>query len=389
MAISRKLLVSVLGLSLVLPVIGIHPASADTTKLEDLESQLNQIEKKKAETVEKVNQLAENITDTTEKIEAKQSKIEETQNQVDELKKNIMETQKRINRREDLLKSRVQVMYKNGGAVNYLQVLLGSQTFSDFLDRVFALNLIMEQDKRLLIEQKRDKEKLKEDKEEIKKTLKNLQSQLEDIEDLKGQLENQRQQALNLVEDLEAQGSEVKDSIAEAKKKIAEARARKERERREAAAARESRSSHHSGSSNSSSVPSGGSASGSVQDLVQAARGYIGNSVYVFGGGRNQADIRNGVFDCSSFVHWAYAQIGVYVGSSTSVLSHQGVRVSLSEIQPGDMVFFNTYKTNGHVGIYIGNGKFIGCQSSSGVSIESLNASYWRNHFTGHVRRVM
>lgn len=392
MVISRKLAAVVIGLSLVLSVIGIQPASADTTSVKDLEDQLDQIKDKKAETVKKVNELAENITDTKEEIEAKKSEIQKSQDQVDQLKKNIMETQKRINRREELLKKRVQVMYKNGGAVNYLQVLLGSQDFSDFLDRVFALNLIMDQDKRLLIEQKQDKEKLKADKEEIKETLKDLQGRLDAIKDLEEELEDQRQQAMNLIEDLEAKGSEVKESIAEAKKKIAEARAKRERERRESAASSGSHSSHHSGSSNSvstTSTPSGGASSGSVQDLMQAASRYIGNSVYVFGGGRNSADIRNGVFDCSSFVHWAYAQIGVNVGWSTSSLSHQGVRVSLSNIQPGDMVFFNTYKTNGHVGIYIGNGKFIGCQSSSGVSIERLNGPYWRSHFSGHVRRVM
>jgi cell wall-associated NlpC family hydrolase len=38
-------------------------------------------------------------------------------------------------------------------------------------------------------------------------------------------------------------------------------------------------------------------------------------------------------------------------------------------MQPGDLVFFNTYKKDGHVGIYIGNGKFIGSQSSTGVEI--------------------
>ena len=82
------------------------------------------------------------------------------------------------------------------------------------------------------------------------------------------------------------------------------------------------------------------------------------SSVYIFGGGRNQSDIARGRFDCSSFVHWAFKEVGVDLGplnfTSTETLKHLGERVSPSDIQPGDLVFFDTYKTDGHVGIYIG-----------------------------------
>jgi len=51
------------------------------------------------------------------------------------------------------------------------------------------------------------------------------------------------------------------------------------------------------------------------------------------------------------------------------------------------MVFFNTYKTNGHVGIYLGGGRFLGAQDS-GLDVADMNSGYWKNHFTGHVRRI-
>lgn len=125
---------------------------------------------------------------------------------------------------------------------------------------------------------------------------------------------------------------------------------------------------------------------------VTAGNKYIGNSVYVFGGGRTQSDINNGRFDCSAFVRWAYSQAGINVGSmgaiSTDTLKGYGTRISESQMQPGDMVFFNTYKTDGHVGIYVGGGKFIGSQSSTGVAIASMTSGYWNGVFTGHVRRL-
>jgi peptidoglycan DL-endopeptidase CwlO len=127
---------------------------------------------------------------------------------------------------------------------------------------------------------------------------------------------------------------------------------------------------------------------GSVKQIITAGYQYIGNSVYVFGGGRNKKDIANGRFDCSSFVQWAYRQAGIEVGSTTDTLKKDGHQVSTSELRPGDLVFFDTYKKDGHVGIYLGGGKFIGSQSSTGVAIANMNSGYYQKKFSGHVRRI-
>ena len=110
-----------------------------------------------------------------------------------------------------------------------------------------------------------------------------------------------------------------------------------------------------------------------ISAVINAGNKYIGNSVYVFGGGRTASDIAAGRFDCSGFVAWAFSQAGVRVGASTDSLKNTGTRVSTSEMRPGDMVFFNTYKTDGHVGIYLGGGKFIGSQSSTGVAVANMS----------------
>ena len=129
-----------------------------------------------------------------------------------------------------------------------------------------------------------------------------------------------------------------------------------------------------------------------ASNVVTVGNRWIGNSAYVFGGGRSQSDISHGLFDCSSFVHWAYSQVGVNLGPlgsvSTETLKHAGTQVSSSQMQPGDLVFFDTYKKDGHVGIYVGGGKFIGAQSSTGVAIANMSSGYWKQKFNGRVVRI-
>src|SRR5690625_3736363 len=127
-------------------------------------------------------------------------------------------------------------------------------------------------------------------------------------------------------------------------------------------------------------------------DVVDVGKKFIGNSVYVFGGGRNENDIDKGIFDCSSFVHWAFDEVGINLGSrsttTTDTLKHLGKEVDLKNIQPGDLVFFDTYKKDGHVGIYAGNGQFIGSQTSTGVDIADMSSGYWKEKFNGRIKRI-
>jgi hypothetical protein len=139
-------------------------------------------------------------------------------------------------------------------------------------------------------------------------------------------------------------------------------------------------------------VPVRGTDGLSGVEVVDVGKKWIGKSVYVFGGGRNQSDISRGRFDCSSFVHWAFAQVGVDLGplssTSTDTLKYLGKPISPNEMKPGDLVFFDTYKRDGHVGIYAGDGKFIGAQTNSGVAIADMTKGYWKEKFNGHVIRI-
>lgn len=89
--------------------------------------------------------------------------------------------------------------------------------------------------------------------------------------------------------------------------------------------------------------------------------------------------------DCSGLVHHVFGQIGLATPRDTHGLSRAGATVPRKSLQPGDLVFFNTLRrAYSHVGIYLGNGRFVHAPSAgSSVRIESMNTSYWRQRYNG------
>lgn len=120
-----------------------------------------------------------------------------------------------------------------------------------------------------------------------------------------------------------------------------------------------------------------------AQKIIATAKEYIGVP-YVWGGTSPSG------FDCSGLVYYVFRQHGISLNRTAATQYQHGVYVSKSNLQPGDLVFFqNTYKTGiSHVGIYIGDGQFIHASSSSGVIISALSNSYWASHYYG-ARRVL
>ncbi|WP_330616371.1 C40 family peptidase [Terrisporobacter sp.] len=130
-----------------------------------------------------------------------------------------------------------------------------------------------------------------------------------------------------------------------------------------------------------------------IEKAIMVGTELVGRSPYKFGGGRNPLDIANKIFDCSSFVHYCFAQAGVTLGDYrvvvTDSLVREGRKINSNEMIRGDLIFFDTYKKNGHVGIYLGDGKFLHDGTSTGVTISSLSQPYYAQRFNGNVRRIV
>jgi peptidoglycan DL-endopeptidase LytE len=117
-----------------------------------------------------------------------------------------------------------------------------------------------------------------------------------------------------------------------------------------------------------------------VQLLVKVATGFIG-APYRFGGSSLKG------IDCSSFVQKIYRIFDITLPRKASEQSKVGLSISRENLTEGDLVFFHTNRSLGHVGIYIGNNEFVHASSKSkAVRVDSLDAPYYQKRFQRAVR---
>ncbi|POR53725.1 cell wall-associated NlpC family hydrolase [Paraburkholderia eburnea] len=144
-------------------------------------------------------------------------------------------------------------------------------------------------------------------------------------------------------------------------------------------------------SSGTQSAPAEGGAraflsgmAGKAGDVVVGALNMIGVR-YRWGGNTPDSGL-----DCSGFVRYVFQDtLGMNLPRRAEEMSRVGEKVSMSNLKPGDLVFFNTMRrTFSHVGIYIGDNKFVHSPSTgSTIRVDDLDDGYWEKRFTG-ARRV-
>jgi cell wall-associated NlpC family hydrolase len=141
----------------------------------------------------------------------------------------------------------------------------------------------------------------------------------------------------------------------------------------------------------SNSQPAAASDSGSLSgmagkagDVVVGALNMIGVR-YRWGGNTPDSGL-----DCSGFVRYVFQDtLGMALPRRAEEMSRVGEKVRVSDLKPGDLVFFNTMRrTFSHVGIYIGDNKFVHSPSTgSTIRVDDMDDGYWEKRFTG-ARRI-
>jgi cell wall-associated NlpC family hydrolase len=130
--------------------------------------------------------------------------------------------------------------------------------------------------------------------------------------------------------------------------------------------------------------PASGTTPAAANEVALFALAQLGVP-YAFGGATPDRG-----FDCSGLVTYVFRRVGnVELPRTTFELARMGSPVSDEGLQPGDLLFFNTLRKDfSHVGIYLGDARFIHAPATGGaVRIEDLRIDYWTRRYNG-ARRV-
>ena len=118
-------------------------------------------------------------------------------------------------------------------------------------------------------------------------------------------------------------------------------------------------------------------------EIINTAKSYMGVP-YVWGGSTPDG------FDCSGFIQYVFDKNGISLPRVTADQYKAGTSISKSDLIPGDLIFFETYKAGpSHVGIYLGNNQFIHASSGKGeVTISNYTSTYYTEHYIGCIRVI-
>ncbi|WP_432357621.1 murein hydrolase activator EnvC family protein [Sporosarcina sp. UB5] len=165
-----------------------------------------------------INVLNKEIDETNANMNRVIDKINKTNEEIDELKASIEDLEIKIAERDVVLRERVRAMQVKGNDVSYIDVLLGANSFADFIDRFSAVTTLIEADRDIMRRQKEDIERLEVEKELVEKKLIELEENKAKLEKLKANLNARKQEKNKLIDELEAE----QERLSEEKKSLEE-----------------------------------------------------------------------------------------------------------------------------------------------------------------------
>ncbi|WP_376701338.1 murein hydrolase activator EnvC family protein [Listeria booriae] len=167
--------------------------------IHEKEHEVSVLESKQVSAAAELESLVKSITETNAKLQKQQQEVAVTNAEVTKLKGEIKELQNNIQERFDLLKDRARAIQVNGNSQAYVNVILASDNFSDFIDRATMVTTLVSADKDIMAEQKKDENKLSSKQKETETKLASLKKLATEIALSKNNLESQKSQKDELI----------------------------------------------------------------------------------------------------------------------------------------------------------------------------------------------
>ncbi|MGY3723918.1 Cell wall-associated hydrolase, NlpC family [Granulicatella balaenopterae] len=389
-------------------------------QIDSANSQIENIANKKASVSSEIDALTQKINTTKERVMATLQQQQNTLESVNQLQSEISKLETIISERQERLEDQARAVQVNG-ARTYVDFLVNADSFTDVINRVEVVMDLVNANRDLMNQQAADKAAVESKEQEQQAKLLEQQKMAYELETLKEELDNtmaqysatlatlseEEQQAIANRDGLVAEKEAYEARIAEEKRLAEEARIAEEKRLAEEAAAQKAAEEEAQAnqaaeearqqaqqpvakettsnqetivSTNTNNTPSvdlnntadkASSANTSVSEearqqaeasknlapsnaggAIAIAQQYIGVP-YVWGGTTPSG------FDCSGLVQYVYAQMGINLPRVTYNQENAGTRISLSEAQPGDLLFWGAAGASYHVAIYAGNETFI------------------------------
>lgn len=162
-------------------------------RVKDAENHIVQLNSQKKRTIEEVNSLRKKIDELSMEITVKETGIDQTERELEAAEQELDDAIERVIARDDLLKTRLKLMYMRG-SVSYLDVLMQSTSFADFLNRYDSVKSLVDQDKDMLEQNRKDQKLIEEKREDIETMLASLIVEYENLEAMKKTLMNQQKE---------------------------------------------------------------------------------------------------------------------------------------------------------------------------------------------------
>lgn len=353
-------------------------ASAAPSTISGFESLIFDLKSEENELSEEVSELENKIEENEKEADELVKEMTATENKLNELRAEIEELKAAIEEREGRLEEQARALQIVGESGNIVHFILEAESLSEMVGRVDVVNKMISSNKQTIEKQEEDQAMIEEKEAETVEQQEEQQKLAAKLESNKALLEEQKAEQESV---LARVASERATAQGERDRLVEQAR-EAERRRANLASARQPSSSSNSGSvstssSSASSAPvKPGKANGSVVGVASSLTG----TRYSYGGTSTSG------FDCSGFTSYAYGKTGRSLPRTAAGQYSATQRVSRSQAKAGDLVFFRQGGGIDHVGIYLGGGRFIGSQTSTGVATSSIDSGYWARHVVGFGR---